>query len=49
MNIAEFSTDLSGQMDVALPDIARHSQAVPSLGELVTTGELQGQVSRHPS
>ena len=41
MNIADFITELFCQIDDALPEVAHHSQAILSLGELVTIGVLQ--------
>ena len=41
MNITDFITELFCQIDDALPDMARHSQAILSLSELVTIGVLQ--------
>ncbi len=41
MNIADFIAELFCQIDDALPDIARHSQAILSLSELVTIGVLR--------
>ncbi len=41
MNITDFSTELFCRIDDALPDAPRHSQAIPSISELVAIGVLQ--------
>lgn len=41
MIIADFSTELFCKIDDALPEVAHHSQAIRSRGELVTIGVLQ--------
>ena len=40
MNIVEFITELYCKIDDALRDVPQHSQAVLSIGELVTIGIL---------